>query len=48
MLRGLARVIEVPPGVNLDVVGAAPVQLGEQRLEPVGMLVVDRDGQGHR
>src|SRR5512146_3028213 len=31
-------------GVEPDVRQVAPLELGEERLEPVGMLVVDGDG----
>ena len=33
--------------VQLDVVGAASIEFGEERLEPVRLFVVDRDGLWH-
>src|SRR5689334_11026291 len=40
-LRGIERVRR---GVQADGRYAAALQLGEERLDPVGMFVVDRDG----
>src|SRR4029079_3559258 len=41
--RRLRRVIRMRGGVDALVAQTAPIELGEQRLEPVRMLVVDRD-----
>ena len=50
----LRRIEDVRRRVEAHVRKPAPVELGEERLEPVGMLVVDRDrlhvlsGEGRR
>ena len=39
----LRRIEDVRRRVEAHVRQAAPLELGEERLEPVGMFVVDRD-----
>src|SRR5262249_31249649 len=41
----LRRIVLMSPRVHADIVEASTIELGKQRTEPVGVLVVNRDRQ---